>query len=152
MIIAGMCLLPALVAGAISDIRNRTFPASYFEWPAKIGGIITVIAYLCMIADGDWMVAVYIAGSLILALAFYAMGLRFGSGGDWRALIYVCVICPLLIIPTLIVSIFVGAGMAIYAMRNEDELVPTPFRSVPFSVAILAGLVVAIAYGMAFWV
>ena len=146
MIIAGMCLIPALVAGAISDIRNRTFPAEYWEWPAKIGGIATIITYLAMIAEGWYIwVGALILLSLLSSIFFYYMGINFGSGGDWRALIYIALVCPALIIQTFIFSLVTGALMAVYSLTQpEDPLDPIPFRSIPFAVAILVGFVVAI--------
>jgi hypothetical protein len=153
MILSGMCLIPALVSGAISDFRDRTFPFKYWEWPAKIGGIVTFIAYLYMYSSGwySWIVWLILV-SVVLSLVFYAMGLRFGSGGDWRALIYIALICPLLIIQTCVFSIFAGSVLAIWVMMNRDDLVPAQYRSVPFAVAILAGFLVSMLMAIVLWV
>lgn len=146
MIFAGLCLIPALICGALSDIRSRTFPSEYFDgWPVKIGGIITIITYMCMIAYGWYIwVGLLIALSLVASLFFYYMGLNFGSGGDWRALIYIALLCPAFIIQTVVFSLVVGGMLAIYAMTQpDDELDPLPFRNIPFAVAILVGFIVA---------
>jgi hypothetical protein len=153
MIIAGLCLIPALVAGAKSDVKDRTFPATYWDYPSKAGGVVTFICYLYMIAVGmGVLVGGYLAISVVFALGFYAMGLRFGSGGDWRALMYIAAICPLLIVQTVIFSLIAGAVIAAVMMftYKEDELDPLAFRSVPFAVAIFIGLLAAMAHAAAY--
>jgi len=87
---------------------------------------------------------------LLTSLFFYYMGLNFGSGGDWRALIYIALVCPALIIQTVVFALVTGALMAVYFMTQpEDELDPVPFRSIPFAMAILVGFVVAIVFSVA---
>jgi len=78
--------------------------------------------------------------------------LRFGSGGDWRALMYIAIICPLLIVPTVIFSLVVGAVLAVATLfAKEDEITHRYYRSIPFALAILAGFVGAIVYSIIAW-
>jgi len=150
MICSALCIIPILAAGALVDIRERRFPKEYWNsWVVKVAGLFTTFSYLVMIADGNWYhVVCYVAISIVLALAFYGAGIRFGAGGDWRALIYIVVICPWLIAGTIVFSLIVGFAMAIgYLIIPKDPLDQTPIfaRTIPFAVAIVIGYMASLA-------
>lgn len=147
-IAAALCIIPSLVAGAIKDIKERRFPKEYWKWTPKIAGMFTFFAYLLIFMEtGFYTPATWLAFSIVCVMVFYAAGIRFGSGGDWRALIYIALISPWLLPITVIGSLVAGFILAVvYLLLPQDPLDPIPvfMRTVPFAVAILIGYVVAI--------
>jgi hypothetical protein len=143
-IAASLVIIPSLIAGAYSDYKTRTFPKEYWRWTAPVGGFVTIFLYLIMIADGLWMIPMFlIIISVVVSIVCYYMGLNFGSGGDWRALIYISLITPWLIVATVVASVIVGGVLAIFSLVRKDNPDPLMFRNIPFAVAILIGYFVA---------
>ena len=139
-IIAALCILPSLIYGAISDYKTRTFPKKYWNYTLKAAGVAVFIQYLTMLAFGDYATLGYYLIISILGFLFcWFMGLRYGSGGDWRALGYIALISPAILANTAILSLLAGAALAVYVMGAEKSDVPHAFRTVPFAVAILVG-------------
>jgi hypothetical protein len=152
MFLAALCIVPTLFFGAVSDVKWRIFPKDYWNWPGKIAGIIVFIEYLVMVSNQEYASVGFLLGiSIILSVIFYTCGLVFGSGGDWRALIYIVWITPTLIAGTVFFALIIGAVQGVYAMlQPEDEIEPAPimFRTVPFAVAICGGYICAIILGI----
>ncbi len=146
-IIAALCILPTLVAGAISDVRSRTFPKAYWKYTAPTAGIVVFMQYLVMVSDRDYStVGILLAISVALSLAFYFIGLRFGSGGDWRALIYISIISPALILTFWFFMMVVAFVQSIYETLKPEDGKPVLFRTIPFAVAICVGYAVAVGF------
>lgn len=153
MVCSALCLMPILVKGAISDIKTRRFPKAYWDsLLVNLGGIITIIFYLYAIAEGYWFtVTLLLILSASCMLLFNYLGLAFGSGGDWRALIYISAVCPFFIVQTVLFSLLASLPMVVYeTLKQSDNLEPVLFRTVPFAVAILGGLIMAILCNIAF--
>ena len=152
MFLAALCIIPTLFFGAVSDVKWRMFPKDYWNWPAKIAGVIVFIEYLVMLSNHEYAdAAILIAISIICSIIFYSCGLAFGSGGDWRALIYIVWITPALIFGTLFFALIIGAVQGVYAlMQPEDEIEPVPiaFRTIPFAIAICGGYICAIVFAV----
>jgi hypothetical protein len=138
-ILAALCVIPILVAGAMSDIKTRTFPKEY--WVCAIpAGVFTTMQYLWMIVDGQiWDVTGLLGISIASIIIFLFMGLRFGSGGDWRALMYIGIISPVLIVQTCILSLFAGVALALWYLGTVPKGTKIISITIPFAVAILAG-------------
>ena len=152
-ILAALCLIPILIQGAMSDVNTRTFPSSL--WKSKyhlveIAGTLVLTQYICMAAMGDMITVVtLVLVSIFLSLIFLFAGLNFGSGGDWRALIFIVWVSPAFILATCLASLAFGFVLAIYAMiEPEDEIEPILYRTVPFAVAICCGYICAIGYAV----
>jgi hypothetical protein len=138
-LLASICLIPVLYAGARSDVKTRTFPKDYWVY-AFPAGIFTIMQYTWMIFDGDiWEVTGLIGISIAFSLFFVFMGLRFGSGGDWRALMYIALISPALIIQTCILSLIAGAVLVFWYIGVSPKGTDLRVITIPFAVAILAG-------------
>lgn len=96
-LIASIIIAGSLVLGAWSDIKTRTFPKEYWVIQSRIAGCFLVLMYLLMLANGLYfLTAGYIVISFVAGAIFYAAGLRYGSGGDWRALMYIAILAPLI--------------------------------------------------------
>ena len=145
-ILGGLLLGFILYRGAKSDLSNRTFPKEYFDKNiVYICGFFTAITYLSLIASGFWGKAVvYFFISVIAAIVFWFMGLRFGSGGDWRAMIYIALFSPFILLSTCIITFFSSAILAVYSVWRCDDNTPRLYRTVPFAVAIFVGYVAAV--------
>jgi hypothetical protein len=138
-IVAALCTIPVLFAGAMSDIKTRTFPKEYWTY-AIPAGVFVVMQYTWMILDGlIWDVTGLLGISIASILVFSFMGLRFGSGGDWRALMYIGMISPALIIQTCILSLFAGVALALWYLGITPKGTRVISITIPFAVAILAG-------------
>ena len=142
LILAACCMIPILTAGAISDLKTRTFPKSYWKGNVLVPAAFVMFQYLVMIMAGEfYMIGLSIIIAITSGLSCAFMGLRYGSGGDWRALMYIGIISPLLMLPTVVLSLIVGLVIVIF----EYGMLPkgtNPLKvTIPFAVAILAGYV-----------
>ena len=152
-ILAAILIIPILIRGAIEDINTRTFPASFWKTPqhlVEIAGALVLTQYIIMVCIGDWItVATLVLISVVLSLIFLFIGLNFGSGGDWRAMIYIALLSPALILTTCLASLACGFILAIYEMiQPEDEIEPIMFRTIAFAPAICAGYICSIIYAV----
>jgi Flp pilus assembly protein protease CpaA len=144
-IIAALYIIPTLIAGAISDIRIRTFPKEYWVWTRIASGFFCILMYLGMLSEGLY----FYAGALLViscftSLFFLFMGIRFGSGGDWRAMCYIAWLTPLLVVPTFLLSLLVAVFHAMYEMNINMSGTPREFRSIPFAVSIFFGFILSL--------
>lgn len=130
-LVAGLFILPILMAGAIYDVRSRTFPKHLWDsWFVKIAGVFTIMMYLTLVATVQWAaILALLLTSVIFSVIFYVIALRFGSGGDYRALIYIAWIVPSFIAQIVIVSIMIGAIQVGFARLTKG--------SAPWAVGIL---------------
>jgi hypothetical protein len=71
-------------------------------------------------------------------LIFSFVGIRFGSGGDMRALMWIALVSPILIPMTLLIGAIVSLVLAIYALAKKT--------TVPLAVAILIGYIGSILW------
>lgn len=150
-VLAALCIIPTLFAGAVRDVTDRKFPAKYWEWwPVKAAAIVVFIEYLVIISDRNYTLAISLfAISIVAALVCLFVGYRYGSGGDWRAAAYVAIISPWLMPAFIIFGILAAFCLAAYIVIRPDEKLPVPYRTVPFAVAIFVGYVMAIVAGLA---
>jgi hypothetical protein len=145
-ILAALCIVPTLIAGAISDYKTRTFPADYWKYAGKVAGFFVFLEYCMMVSSGQWIEVLILLGVSIVASAFFFfMGIRYGSGGDWRAMIYIAWIAPAMLAIICVFSLAVGFMQAIDALRVKSD-VPIIMRNVPYAVAICGGFVIAIMF------
>jgi len=143
--LSALFVLSALIPGALSDIKTRTFPAKYWEWPSRVAGVCTIMLYLTMISTGNLeYVAVIIALSIVATLACFFCGYRFGSGGDWRALAYIALLTPWLFLGCIFWSLLSGFFIAIYTLLTNKEAHLLK-ANIPFAVAILIEYCFALA-------
>mgnify|MGYP007100140127 CR=1 FL=1 len=144
-LISACMILPILVAGAIKDVQARLFPKSYWDTlTVKIAGTATLVLYLMLVASGMWQVAVTMFGiSVFMCLVFYYMGLRFGSGGDYRALMYVSFFCPQMILVTTVFSVVLGVIQVIMTRVFSEKPVPW---AVSILLAFISTMIVDIVY------
>ena len=147
--IAALCIVPTLIAGARKDVKTRTFPSAYWSITGKVAGLFLVLSYLLMIADGlYWQTALLVVCSVVAAVFFAFMGYRFGSGGDWRALIYISLLAPIVLLTftfwfALGVMSLLVAG---YTLAKQDDPLHPFERHIPWSLAICVGYCVTLAF------
>ena len=142
-IASALCIIPILIKGAISDWKTRTFPKELWDSILlKCSGIFTTFAYGYLFANNMWGTAIAVlAASLVTALVFAFVGIRFGSGGDMRALMWIAIESPILVPMTLLVGAIVSLILAIYALSKRT--------TVPLAVAILIGYIGSIIWILA---
>ena len=145
-VIAAFCLLPSLYYGARQDLKEFKFSASHFDSLAVNAAIVfTVAMYLMLVVEGAWFTAVtFVLLSAFASMMFLGLGIRFGGGGDWRALIYIAWISSPILISTIILSAIFGAVQAIYWVLRPDIITPPLFRKIPFAVSIFLGYLSAL--------
>lgn len=146
-LIAAVILLVPLIRGAASDIRTRIFPKEYWSLPAKIAGVFTILMYILAMAyykDLAW-IGVCLGASLIAATILYAIGIRYGSGGDCRALIYCAIIAPLVFFtPEFIVLLcLISIALAFYELSKESSEHIFQ-RHIPWAVAICGAFIITL--------
>lgn len=136
-----------LIRGAIEDIKTRQFPEKYWSPFAHIAGIFTFLMYCLMAADGKLtLIIVYAFLTLGALFLCYGIGIRYGSGGDWRAMMYCAVLTPLIFfspifwvlvcVTSLIIAFFVLAA------KGSEH----PFeRHIPWAVAICVAFCITAA-------
>lgn len=143
-ILAAVCVIPILIAGAYSDIKTRTFPKAYWKY-IGIPGVFVALQYLVMAGEGLFWDVIILLGISLVTMGFCMfMGLRFGSGGDWRALMYIGIISPAFFVTTGVLSLIFGAGIAVWVLGMVPKGTDWKTVDVPFSVAICAGYVSAV--------
>lgn len=114
--IAGIIIIPTLIAGSYCDYTQRIFPKTLWGTSGKIAGFFTFMMYLLMAANREWNnIAAFILISAILSIVFYIITLRYGSGGDYRTLIYIACIMPMLAVWTTIYALGIGILQVIAA-------------------------------------
>ena len=136
--IAQLILFPSLVYGAWYDFQSRKFPAKLWNVTAPIALFFTVIMYLLLIASAQWtLVMALLFVSAILSVTFYVLALRFGSGGDYRALWTIAIICPTIAITTTILALIFGIiQVAIMTLTH---------KTTPWAISILIAFTIAVA-------
>jgi hypothetical protein len=147
--LAALCLVYPMMKGAWADYKTRTFPAVYWSTPGKIAGFFLAMAYLLMIADGlYWQTFLFIIGSAIAAIIFAFMGYRFCGGGDWRALIYISLLAPMILFTfTFWVAMGLSSlGVAFVALSVKDESAHLFKRYIPWSLALCIGYCVTLVF------
>jgi hypothetical protein len=133
-------MLPILIAGAISDIKTRTFPKAYWKGNILIPAAVVMFQYMTMIQSSQFYLIGLSAGIALISWIVCAfMGIRYGSGGDWRALMYIGIISPLLMLSTVVIALFAGAIMGILAWGAVPKGTNPLKITIPFAVAILIG-------------
>jgi hypothetical protein len=122
-LVAGLFILPILMAGAIYDVRSRTFPKHLWNsWFTKIAGVFTIMMYLTLVATQQWAaIMALLLTSIIFSVVFYVIALRFGSGGDYRALIYIVWVVPSFAVQIVIVSVVIGAMQVGFARLTKGS-------------------------------
>lgn len=146
-IFAAILVVIPLARGALSDIRIRKFPVVYWYGFTHVAGIFTVLAYLVYLTKDPVLVAAYALLSVIFTAACYAMGIRYGSGGDWRALMYCALLAPLITFNLVFWLSFciISIAIAVLVLMQESK-VHVFERHIPWSVAIFAAFVVSTVY------
>ncbi len=142
---ASLLILPILVAGAVSDYKTRTFPKDYWNNRlAKFAIIFTSGMYVSLMISQDIVLIItYAITSVTFSVIFLFFAYRYGSGGDYRALWYIALISPALIVVTAVLAVAFG----IINVITEFILHGTEgFEKVPWAVSILAAYVIAFAY------
>ena len=143
-ILAMVCLIPTLIAGAISDYRTRTFPKEYWKYTAPIGGFFTFLCYMVMLSEGQLvLVAALVVQTFIIVTFCLFMGYRYGSGGDWRAMAYIAAISPRIAFATIVLSVVFGAIMAMVQLCRKDNLSIFE-KSIPFAIPICLAYIVSL--------
>ena len=149
LLIGAFVIMPTLIAGAISDLKTRTFPKEYWNYTRTGAGIFVGLAYCLMVANGQWQdVVILLIISGLASLFFLFMGLRFGSGGDWRAMIYIAWISPWLLITSCVFIGVIAVVQSILTMSKKEGGAPRYFREIPFAIAIAVGFYVAVIYSV----
>jgi len=143
-VLAALCLVPPLIRGAINDVNIRSFPKEYWKGYSGVGFILALVYYFICVYVGDYTsVIIWIFVAFVCCIAFYFMGMRYGSGGDWRALMYIAAITPWLIPATLILSMIaavVQSAYGLWAHFNSDRVM---FITIPWALGICAAFVCA---------
>ncbi len=148
-ILAAICLLPSLYRGVVQDLKEFKFAEAHFDslWVNAafilIGGM-----YVSILIDRLWLMVVeLLLISVVASLIFWFIGLRSrGAGGDWRALIYIAVIAPFMLLEVLVASCICGVVQAVYWIMRPDIKTPPMFRKIPFAVSIFSGYVIALLW------
>lgn len=152
-IVAAGFLIPPLVWGARSDIRTRRFPASYWYPWIYIAGFFTALSYILMIVQGEYIaVSQYLVISVIAGCACFAMGIQFGSGGDWRAFMFIALATPFYFLQTFGLSLIAGAVQGVVELLRARSNGKHVFEvTIPWAVGICVAfcLAVLVAIGMA---
>lgn len=135
---SALIILVPLVRGAISDIKTRTFPKEYWVLPSRAAGFFTVLTYLLLLMDKDYaLILVMAVISIVFGSVLYILGMQCGSGGDYRALIYISILTPTLALVAVPMAAVYGIVLVLgYRARG---------LSAPWAVGILAGFLTAIA-------
>jgi hypothetical protein len=135
-IISQLILLPSLIYGAWYDFQSRKFPAKLWSATAPIGLFFTIVMYLLLIASAQWtLIMALLFVSAILSVTFYILAVRFGSGGDYRALWTIAIICPTIAITTTILALVFGVVQVVIMVFTK--------KSAPWAVSILAAFIIA---------
>ena len=139
-IASALCIIPILIKGAISDWNTRTFPKELWDSNLlKISGVFATVAYGYLFANNSWGTAIAVlAASLVAAMIFAFVGIRFGSGGDMRALMWITLASPILIPMTLLIGAIISLVLAVYALSKRT--------TIPLAVAILIGYIGSIIW------
>jgi len=146
-ILGAICLIPSLIAGAWRDMKTRTFPKAYWIVPSRVAGFFVFIGYLLLIAGGSYEYVLFLAiGSPIAAAVFYWFGIRYGSGGDWRALMYIAVLAPFVLFSlTFWIAFFISsliiAFIILAAKQNDTHAFEV---HIPWSLAICSGFCITL--------
>ena len=139
--IAAMVIIPTLLIGAYYDYRSRKFPKALWNIPGKIAFGFTILAYLLQLANGDYpTVLFFFTISITLSLAFYLLAIRMGSGGDYRALMYIVWIAPSIAILTTCLSLVFGAIQVCMELFTK--------KSAPWAIGIFLAYMTALLYTM----
>lgn len=134
--IAQLILLPSLACGAWYDFQSRKFPASLWNITAPIGLFFTVMMYLLLIASTQWrLIAALLIVSATLSVTFYVLAIRFGSGGDYRALWTIAIICPTIAIATTVIALVLGVVQVCFMLWRG--------KTTPWAISILLAFVIA---------
>lgn len=144
--IIALLVIPTLLFGAIEDWKYRTFSKQLWKIPRTITGIITIGMYLLLLVTGNIVTIItLLVTSGILALLFYVLALRFGSGGDYRALIYLSLLTPSFAVLTIILSFIIGMVQGILTLLTEGT---KGFfkRKVPWAVGICSAYIITVVY------
>ena len=147
-ILAAICLLPSLYRGAVQDLKEFKFAEIHFDslW-VNAAIVLTIGMYISLLIAGLWWLAVeWLVLSVISALIFGFIGFRFGQGGDWRAMMWIAVIAPFMLMEVLIASGICGIVQAIFWIIRPDIETPPMFRKIPFALSIFAGYVIALVW------
>lgn len=147
-ILAAICLLPSLYRGAVQDLKEFKFAEIHFDslW-VNTAIILIVCMYLTILIDGIWLLAVeMMLLSLVAMLIFSFIGFRFGQGGDWRAMVYIAMIAPFMLVEVLLAVAVCGIVQAIYWLIRTDIKTPPIARKIPFAVSIFDGYVIALVW------
>jgi hypothetical protein len=147
-IMAAACLVPPLYYGTVQDLREFRFSKTHFEslW-VNAAYVLVILMYLEILLEGSWIFACeLLAISVVSSLIFSFIGFRYSSGGDWRALIYVAWIAPLMLVSVLLASGICGILQAMYWVWRTDIDVPPMFRKIPFALSIFCGYLIALSY------
>ena len=147
-LLAAICLIPSLYKGTVQDLREFRFSKKHFEslW-VNAAYVLVILMYLDLLVDGLWGYALWlVALSVISSLIFGFIGFRFSGGGDWRALIYVAWIAPLMLIDILLAAGICGVIQAAYWVARTDIETPPMFRKIPFALSIFCGYLIALTF------
>lgn len=139
--IACIIIIPTLFIGAYYDYRSRKFPKVLWNIPGKIAFGFTILAYLLQLANNDYnTVLTFICISTVLSIIFYIISIRTGSGGDYRALMYIVWIAPSIAIMTVCLSLLFGILQVLMELFTK--------KSAPWAMGIFLGYMTALLYTM----
>ena len=147
-VLAAACLIPSLYRGAVQDLKEFKFAEIHFDtlW-INAAIVLLVLMYVTLLIEGLWFVAVeFLVLSIVASLIFSFIGLRFGGGGDWRALCYIAVFAPFILINVVVVSALCGFVQAVYWLMRPDIDAPPLFRKIPFALSILCGYLITLVW------
>lgn len=138
-VLAALPVAATLFFGAWYDVQNRIFPKEYWNVSAKVSGFFTLIMYMLLLSERDYLqIVTLLVTSAVFATVFYVIGMRAGSGGDYRALIYASILTPALIAITAILAALFGIVQVLYATVKKDR------RNAPWAVSIALAYAVSI--------
>ena len=139
--IAALIIIPTLFVGAYYDYRSRKFPKVLWNVPGKIAFGFTILAYLLQLANNDYnTVLTFICISTVLSLIFYTISIRTGSGGDYRALMYIVWIAPSIAIMVTCLALAIGVLQVALELFTK--------RSAPWAIGIFIAYVTSLLYTM----
>jgi hypothetical protein len=134
-ICASICIMPVLFAGAIVDYQSRRFPKNLWDIPSKIAGFFTLMMYFMLYSNREFqMIGILLTISIVLAVSFYILAIRYGSGGDYRALIYIALLVPTMAVWTTILALVFGVIQVFIAHWRKT--------SVPWAISIFLAFVI----------
>lgn len=140
-IVSGLIILPTLLLGSYYDFKERKFPKHLWNFTGKVGLGLTILMYLIMCARQEYLAILsMIIISSVLSLAFYIIGIRIGSGGDYRALIYIVWIVPSIAIMTTILSLVFGGVQVLISIKTK--------KSAPWALGIAIAFITSLIYMM----